>query len=78
MGRNGLEELVMFHPVCTSLYSPPIGASIPSRKLDLSSSEEQWAVPGHPAAGGGCEAMPMGHQPLTSPQWDIPLDMLPS
>lgn len=63
----------MFYPVCTSLYSPPIGASIPSRKLDLSSSKEQWAVLGHPADGGGHEAMPMGHQPLTS-QWDFPMD----
>lgn len=56
----------MFYPVCTSLYSPPIGASIPSRKLDLSSSKEQWAVLGHPADGHGHEAMPMGHQLLTA------------
>lgn len=57
----------MFYPVCTSLYSPPVSASIPSRKLDLSRSEEQQDVPGCPADGGGCEATPMGHLPLTSP-----------
>jgi len=59
-----LEEFVLFYPVCTSLCSPLIGAGVPSRKLDLSSSEEQRAVPGCSGNGGGCEATPMGHQPL--------------
>lgn len=68
----------MFYPVCTSLYSPPISVGIPSRKLDLRSSKEQRAVPGHPADGGGCETTPMGHLPLISPGWDIPMDTLPS
>lgn len=55
----------MVYPGCTSLYSPPISASTPSRKPDLSSSKEQQAVPGCPADRGSCEESPdfsvMGH-----------------
>lgn len=64
----------MFHPVCTSLYSPPISSPCSQQKAR---PEQQQAVPGLLAGGDDCEATPVGHQPLTS-RWDIPMDMLPS
>lgn len=64
--------------VSSCLHQPLFSTLECQHSQQKARSKEQGTVWECPAGGGGCEGTPVCHQPLTSPQRDIPMHACPA